>query len=467
MKGKLTLNKSSLSSKKDLRQASKSDFTQGSILGKLVPFMLPILGALILQAAYGAVDLLVVGRFGTTSGLSAVSTGSQVLNLVTFVITQSAMGITVLIARYIGEKKQQQIGALIGGSIVVFAMISAVLFVVMIVFSRPIAVLMQAPAEAVSLTSMYVKICGGGIFFIVAYNLLAAIFRGLGDSKSPLIFVAVACVVNIAGDLILVAGLHLDAAGAAIATVFAQAVSVVFALLLLFKRNLPFTIKKSDFRINEYCNRALKIGLPLALQECLTQISFLALCAFINRLGLEASSGYGVACKIVNFAMLIPSSLMQSMASFVSQNVGAGNEKRARKALFTGIGVGLTIGLIVFVFIMFKGDLLTGIFTTDEAVIQKGYDYLRGFALETMVTAILFSMIGYFNGHDMTVWVMIQGLIQTLLVRLPLAYYMSIQPDASLTKIGFAAPVATMFGIVLNMIFYIYCNRKNKIINSN
>lgn len=427
---------------------SKSDFTQGSILGKLVPFMMPILGALILQAAYGAVDLLVVGRFGTTSGLSAVSTGSQVLNFVTFVITQFAMGITVLIARYIGEKKQQLIGSLIGGSIVVFAIISVVLFAVMIIFSRPIAVLMQAPAEAVSLTSVYVKICGGGIFFIVAYNLLSAIFRGLGDSKSPLIFVAVACVVNIAGDLILVAGLHLDAAGAAIATVFAQAVSVVFALLLLFKRNLPFTIKKSDFRINEHCNRALKIGLPLALQECLTQISFLALCAFINRLGLEASSGYGVACKIVNFAMLIPSSLMQSMASFVSQNVGAGNEKRARKALFTGIAVGLTIGLIVFVFIMFKGDLLTGIFTTDEAVIQQGYDYLRGFALETIVTAILFSMIGYFNGHDKTVWVMVQGLIQTLLVRLPLAYYMSIQPDASLTKIGFAAPAATTFGIL-------------------
>ena len=360
------MNNSSLSSEKDLRQDSRSDFTQGSILGKLVPFMLPILGALILQAAYGAVDLLVVGRFGTTSGLSSVSTGSQVLNLVTFVITQSAMGITVLIARYIGEKKQQQIGALIGGSIVVFAMISAVLFVVMICFSRPIAVLMQAPAEAVSLTSMYVKICGGGIFFIVAYNLLAAIFRGLGDSKSPLIFVAVACVVNIAGDLVLVAGFHLDAAGAAIATVLAQAVSVVLALLLLFKRKLPFTIKKNDFKINEHCKRALKTGLPLALQECLTQISFLALCAFVNKLGLEASSGYGVACKLVNFAMLIPSALMQSTASFISQNVGAGNEKRAKKTMFTGIGVGLTIGCIVFIFIMFKGDILTGIFTTDE-----------------------------------------------------------------------------------------------------
>lgn len=441
---------------------SKSDFTQGSILGKLLPFMMPILGALVLQAAYGAVDLLVVGRFGTTSGLSAVSTGSQVLNLVTFVITQFAMGITVLSARYIGEKKPQYIGALIGGATIIFAIVSAVLFVIMIGFSQPIAVLMQAPEEAVELTSTYVRICGGGIFFIVAYNLLAAIFRGLGDSKSPLLFVAVACVVNIAGDLILVAGLHLDAAGAAIATVAAQAVSVVFALFLLVKRELPFEISKHDFKINMHCVRALKIGLPLALQEFLTQISFLALCAFVNRLGLEASSGYGVACKIVNFAMLIPSSLMQSMASFVSQNVGAGNEKRAKKAMFTGMGVGLVIGCIVFTLVWFKGNLLTGIFTTDAAVVQNGYDYLKGFALETIVTAILFSIIGYFNGHDKTVWVMVQGLVQTLLVRLPLAYYMSIQPDASLTKIGFAAPAATIFGIVLNVIYYLYANRKQQ-----
>ena len=425
---------------------SKSDFTQGSILGKLIPFMMPILGALILQAAYGAVDLLVVGRFGTTEGLSAVSTGSQVLNLVTFVITNFSMGTTVLIARYIGEKKPEQIGALIGGAIVVFTMISVVLFVIMIVFSRQIAAIMQAPKEALGLTSVYVKICGSGIFFIVAYNLLSAIFRGLGDSKSPLIFVAVACVINIVGDLVLVAGFSMNAAGAAIATVAAQAVSVVFALVLLFKRHLPFKITKKDFSINRHCRRALKVGLPLALQEFLTQ----------------ASSGYGVACKIVNFAMLIPSSLMQSMASFVSQNVGAGNEKRAKKTMFVGIGVGLVIGCIVFMLVMFKGDLLTAIFTTDEAVIQNGYDYLKGFALETIVTAILFSMIGYFNGHDKTVWVMIQGLTQTLLVRLPFAYYMSIQPDASLTKIGLAAPVATIFGIVLNVVFYIWCDRKEK-----
>ena len=301
----------------------KADFTQGSILKKLVFFMLPVLGALILQAAYGAVDLLVVGRFGSTSGLSAVTTGSQVLNLVTFVVIQFAMGITVLIARYLGEKKPQQIGAVIGGAVVVFALISIGLFIIMVCFARPISVLMQAPAEAVDLTSQYVRICGSGIFFIVAYNLMSAIFRGLGDSKSPLLFVLVACIVNVIGDLFFVAVLHKDAAGAAVATVMAQALSVVFAVILLLKKELPFAIKKSDFRFNPQCKKFLKIGLPLALQECLTQLSFLALCAFVNRLGLEASSGYGVACKIVNFAMLVPSALMQSMASFVSQNVVA------------------------------------------------------------------------------------------------------------------------------------------------
>ena len=440
-------------------KSDKADFTQGSILKKLVAFMMPVLGALILQAAYGAVDLLVVGRFGSTSGLSAVSTGSQVLNLVTFVVVQFAMGITVLIARYLGEKKPEKIGAVIGGGAIVFTIISIVLFIVMVCFAHPISILMQAPEEAVDLTASYVRICGGGIFFIVVYNLLSAIFRGLGDSKSPLLFVLVACIVNVIGDLALVAGLHMDAAGAAIATVSAQALSVVFAVILLMKKDLPFTIARKDFRLNPQCKKFLKIGLPLALQEFLTQVSFLALCAFVNRLGLEASSGYGVACKIVNFAMLVPSALMQSMASFVSQNIGAGKKKRAKKSMFTGIGVGLVVGCLVFALVIFKGDMLAGFFSTDAAVIENGYAYLKGFALETIVTAILFSMVGYFNGNNKTIWVMTQGLIQTLLVRLPLAYFMSIQPNASLTKIGLAAPISTMVGVVLNIGFYVYLNR--------
>ena len=439
--------------------SDKADFTQGSILKKLVAFMLPVLGALILQAAYGAVDLLVVGRFGSTAGLSAVSTGSQVLNLVTFVVIQLAMGVTVLIARYLGEKRPEQIGAVVGGAAIVFALIAVVLFVVMVCFAEPISVLMQAPAEAVDLTASYVRICGGGIFFIVAYNVLSAVFRGLGDSMSPLLFVLIACIVNVAGDLILVAGFRMDATGAAIATVLAQALSVVFAVLLLLKKDLPFAIVKSDFRWNPQCRNFLRIGLPLALQEFLTQISFLALCAFVNRLGLEASSGYGVACKIVSFAMLVPSALMQSMASFVSQNIGAGKKKRAKKSMLTGIGVGVTVGCVVFALILLKGDLLAGIFSTDPAVIRNAYDYLKGFSMETIVTAVLFSMVGYFNGNNKTLWVMTQGLIQTLLIRLPMAYVMSIQPNASLTKIGLAAPVSTTVGIVLNIGFFVYHRR--------
>ena len=453
----------------------KTDFTQGSIPKKLALFMLPILGSLVLQAAYGAVDLLVVGRFGSTSGLSAVSTGSQVLNLVTFVVTQLAMGVTVLIARYLGEKKHEFISPVIGGAAVVFALLAAVLFGVLVFLARPISSLMQAPAEALDLTTSYVRICGAGIFFIVAYNMLSALFRGLGDSRSPLIFVLVACVVNIVGDLVLVAcvvnivgdlvlvaGFHLDAVGAAIATVAAQAVSVVCAVVMLLKKSLPFSIKKADFRLNFQCKKFLAIGLPLALQEFLTQLSFLALCAFVNRLGLEASSGYGVACKIVNFAMLIPSALMQSMASFISQNIGAGKHQRARQTLRTGIGIGLFFGLFVFALVLCKGDLLCSFFTTDAPVIANGYAYLKGFALETILTAILFSMIGYFNGSGKTVFVMAQGLFQTLLVRLPMAYIMSIQPNASLTMIGLAAPTSTAVGVLLNVCFFLYLNRKEK-----
>lgn len=441
--------------------SNTADFTQGSILKKLCRFMLPVLGALILQAAYGAVDLLVVGRFGSTSGLSAVSTGSQVLNLVTFVVTQLAMGVTVLIARYIGEKREKEIGAVLGGAAVVFTILAGCLFVLLVLFARPISVLMQAPQEALALTASYVRICGCGILFIVAYNVLSAVFRGLGDSRSPLLFVLVACLVNVAGDLVLVAGLHLDAAGAALATVLAQAVSVGCALAILRRKKLPFTFRKSDVRLNEQCRRFLAIGLPLALQEFLTQLSFLALCAFVNRLGLAASSGYGVASKIVSFVMLVPSALMQSMASFVAQNIGAGNVKRAKKSMFTGIAVGVAFGIVIFALVLRKGDVLAGLFSTDAEVVRRGFEYLRGFAPETIVTAVLFSMIGYFNGSNQTLWVMIQGLIQTLLVRLPLAYYMSIQPNASLTKIGMSAPVATVVGIVLNIGCFLYLNRRD------
>lgn len=441
---------------------NKNDFTQGSIISKLLKFMIPILGALILQAMYGAVDILVVGQFGTTAGISGVSTGSGIVNLITFTITGLTMGVTVVMGQYLGQKKEERVGLVVGGAIWLFLVLACIIAVAMLVFARPLALLMQAPEEALDLTILYVRICGGGIFFIIAYNVISSIFRGIGDSSMPLLFVGIACVVNIAGDLLFVAVFQWNVAGAALATVMAQAVSVILSLFIIKKRKTPFTVKKEYICCNPEIKRFIRVGTPIAFQEILTQLSFLALCAFINRLGLDASSGYGVANKIVSFVMLVPGALMQSMASFVAQNVGAGKEKRAKKAMLTGMLVGCSIGIFIAILSFVRGDWLAAIFSNDAAVIARAAEYLKGFAPEAVVTAILFSFIGYYNGHSRTLFVMLQGIAQTFIVRLPMSYFMSIQPDASLTMIGLAAPCATVFGIVINVIFFVIVNREMK-----
>lgn len=440
----------------------KNDFTTGSIVDKLIKFMVPIFGALVLQAMYGAVDILVVGWFGTTAGISGVSTGSNIVNLITFTIAGFSMGVTVLIGNYIGQKDPDRAGKVIGGAICFFLAIALVATVCMLIFARPLAILMQAPAEALDLTVLYVRICGGGIIFIIAYNLISSIFRGLGDSKLPLVFVGIACVVNIIGDLILVGVFHMNVAGAAIATVAAQTVSVILSLVIISKRELPFVMKREYIRFNEEIKNIVKIGLPIAFQEILTNVSFLVLCASINGLGLEASSGYGVANKIVNFILLIPSSLMQSMSSFVAQNVGAGKEDRAKRALFTGMAIGGGVGVIITLVSIFKGDLPSMIFSSDPLVVARSWEYLKGFSLEPIVTSILFSFMGYYNGHGQTFWVMVQGMAQSLIVRLPMSLYMASLANTNLTLIGFAAPSATIFGIVLNVIYFVYYQKKLK-----
>ena len=399
-----------------------SDFTEGRIAGKLIRFMLPILGALVLQAAYGAVDVLMVGWFGTTEGLSGVSTGSSIINLVTFVLTGLATGITVLLGNFIGSKNTERAGKMIGSAILFFLIVGIVLTAALIIFAEPVARLMKAPEEAVDNTVSYVRICGGGILFIIAYNVISCILRGIGNSRLPLIFVAIACVANIIGDYTLIAIFHMDEAGAAIATVGAQAISVILSLIILSKEKLPFRIRRKDLSFNNELGSFLKIGAPIALQELMTQISFLALIAFINNIGLEASGGYGVANKIVTFVMLIPSSIMQSLSSFIAQNVGAGKEDRAKKTMITGMCMGASIGVIMFFLAFFCGEGISHIFATDEGVIVRSAEYLRGFAPEAVVTAILFSFMGYFSGHGKTLFVMTQSMLQTFLVRLPVAY---------------------------------------------
>ncbi len=433
---------------------NKQDFTQGSIFGKIMKFMLPILGALVLQAMYGAVDMLIVGRFGSNAGISAVSTGSQIMNMVTFVLSQLSAGVMILIGRYLGEKRNEKIGKLIGNAVAFFLVISAVLTVLLVVFAEPIAILMQAPKEAVKLTAQYIRICGAGCLFVVFYNLISCIFRGLGNSKLPLLFVGIACVVNIVGDLVLVAGLELDVAGAAIATVAAQAVSVMLSLVIIRRQKLPFAFSKKLIAFGDEIRAFVRVGAPLALQEFLTSVSFLALCAFINRIGLDASNGYGIAQKITSFIMLIPGAIIQCMASFVAQNVGAGKEDRARKGMFYGMGVGAAVGVVIAVFVFFKGDLVAGLFSQNSADILRAFEYLKGFAPEAVLTSILFSLMGYFNGHMKSNFVMIQGIAQAFLIRLPISYVMSIQENPSLTGIGLAVPISTVVGIVACVIYY-------------
>lgn len=437
----------------------KQDFTTGNISVKLVKFMIPILGALVLQAMYGAVDMLIVGQFGSEAGVSAVSTGSSIVNIVVFTIAGLSMGVTVLISRYLGEGKAKSIGKVLGGVIAVFVVLSVILTVFLLVAADGLAILMQAPKEARELTALYVRICGGGILFIIAYNVISSIFRGLGDSKNPLIFVAIACAVNIVGDLLFVAVFKWDVAGAAIATVLAQVVSVVLSILIIKKQKLPIEFTLKDIGFNSEVKKFVMIGIPIALQELLTNASFLALCAFINRLGLEESSGYGISQKVVSFILLIPSSIMQSMSSVVAQNVGANDEKRAKKAMYSGMLIGAGIGVVITIATLLFGEPLSAIFTKNTVFMEKSAEYLIGFSIEPIVTSILFSYMGYFSGHGKTVFVMAQGLAQTFLVRLPVSYIMSIRPDANLTEIGIAAPAATIFGIVLCTIYFVIMNR--------
>ncbi|MCM1283205.1 MAG: MATE family efflux transporter [Muribaculaceae bacterium] len=448
------------------RKNDNMDFTTGSIFKKLVGFMLPILGALILQTMYGAVDVLVVGRFGTDESISAVSTGSSLINMVVFILCGLAMGVTVLMGRYIGEGERRRLGRVIGGAILTFALIAAALTVLLLVFAPGLASLMQAPADAYQKTVSYIRICGGGIVFIIGYNLMSSIFRGIGNSRLPLLFVGIACAVNVAGDLLFVAVFRWDVAGAAFATVLAQAVSLVLSLLVCRKIELPFSLQRSDLAFSSEVKRFILLGIPIAFQEFLTQLSFMCLLSFVNGMGtteamrLAASSGYGIANKLVSVVMLVPSALMQSMSSFIAQNVGAGRERRAQKSMGYGMLFGGCIGIAMTAAAFFGGQVLASLFTDNALYQLKAAEYLQGFSLEAIVTSVLFSFIGYYNGHNQTLFVMLQGIAQSFLVRLPMAYAMSRYMPDSLVYIGAAAPTATVFGIVINLVYFQIYSKK-------
>ena len=435
-----------------------NDFTEGKILPKLIGFAFPVLLALFLQAMYGAVDLLVVGQFSSAAAVSAVSTGSQIQQSVTTVITGIAMGITVLVGQKIGEKHPHEAGMIIGSG---FAVIAVILTILMTCGASSLSALMQAPEEAFSETTAYIRICSAGAVFIIAYNVLGSIFRGIGDSKMPLITVAIACVINIAGDLLFVAGFHWGAAGAAAATVLAQAVSVLLSFLIIRKRALPFTMKRTDLRFNlPVIGKILKLGCPIALQDFLVSISFLVIIAIVNRMGVIASAGVGVAEKLCVFVMLMPSAYMQSMSAFVAQNIGAGKTVRAEKALFCGIATSILAGCCLGYFSFFHGDLMASLFARDPDVILAAATYLKAYAIDCILTSFLFCFVGFCNGNSRTPFVMLQGIIGSFGVRIPVAFFMSRQAGVTLFQIGLATPASSLVQIILCIGYFLMFHRK-------
>ena len=430
------------------------NFTEGKILKPLLQFTLPVLFALFLQSLYGAVDVLIVGRFGSSADVSAVSTGAQIMMTLTGVIAGLSMGTTILIGQLLGKNDSEEAGRAVGTSIAFFVAIALALSLIMVPGSGFLAKLMNAPAEAFAMTESYIRICSAGFVFITAYNLLGALFRGLGNSKLPLFAVGVAAVLNMVLDYVLVNFYHMGAAGAAFATVAAQAFSVLVSLALIRRIELPFVFERNMIRFNKnLIGRIVGFGFPIALADLLVGMSFLIILAIVNSLGLMASAGMGVAEKVCGFIMLVPSAFGQSMASFVAQNYGARKMDRAHKALNMGIGVSLAFGIVIGWFSFFHGDLLCGIFTKDAEVIAQGWEYLKAYAIDCVLTAFFFCYNGYFNGCGYTRFVMAQSIIGAFGVRIPVSYMMSRIKPVSLFRVGLATPASSLVQTILCVIY--------------
>lgn len=433
----------------------ENNFTEGKIVAPLVRFVFPIMFAMLIQSLYGAVDLLVVGQFSDPANVSAVSVGSQIMHTVTLVIAELAAGTTVLLGQLIGQQNLKECGKVVGTTIFSFSIMGIAVALVMQPLASPAAVLMNAPAEAFSQTVFYIRICSGGAVFIVAYNILGSIFRGIGDAKMPLITVLIAAVFNVFGDLFFVAGLHMGASGAAIATVMAQALSVVLSFFIIRRRGVLFPFSASDIRFRgNLLGKILRLGAPVALQDLLVSTSFLIIMAIVNELGVVASAGVGVAEKLCGFIMLLPSSFSQAMSSFVAQNYGAGKMRRAEKALVCGIGVSFLCSLVIGCAAFFHGEILSGIFSNNAEVCFASAEYLKGYAIDCLLTSFLFCFIGFFSGCSRTGFVMVQGIAGAFGVRVPLSLLFSKIQPVSIFRIGLATPCSSLMQILLCFAYF-------------
>ena len=436
------------------------DLTQGSVPKVLLQFAVPFLIANVLQALYGGADLFVVGQYDDSASVAAVAIGSQVMQTITGIILGITTGTTVLIAIATGAKDDRQVASTIGSSVWLFSIIGIVLTLVMVLFHDRISSLMHTLAEAMEDTKSYILVCSVGILFIVGYNVVCGILRGLGDSKTPLYFVGLACIINIVLDFILVGAFHLGPTGAAIATVTAQGVSFTIALWFLYRRGFHFEFTRRDIRLNRVLSkRVLTLGAPIALQDALINVSFLIITVIVNQMGVIASASLGVVEKIIVFAMLPPMAISSAVATMTAQNYGAGLIQRMNKCLLSGIGFALIFGLSVCLYSQFLPETLTAFFTKDPAVVAMAAEYLRGYSIDCVVVSFVFCINSYFSGQGNSLFPMIHSLIATFLFRIPLSYWFSQIDSSSLFIMGFAPPISTVVSLVI-CIWYLRYNQK-------
>ncbi len=439
------------------------DLTSGSVWKNIVYFSLPYLLSYFLQTLYGLADLFIVGQFDGVASTTAVSIGSQVMHMLTVMIVGLAMGTTVNIGRAVGARDTKKASKVVGNTMVLFIGVSVVLAVLLLLLVRPIVNVMSTPAEAVEGTVRYLTICFIGIPFITAYNVIASIFRGLGDSKSPMYFIAIACVANIALDYIFIGALHMGPEGAALGTTLSQTISVVVSLWVILKKQTGISVKRADFRPDRATMRqVLKIGIPIAAQDGFIQVAFIIITIIANRRGLSAAAAVGIVEKIISFLFLVPSSMLSTVSALGAQNMGAGKYERADQILRYAMGIAVGFGLIVSLLIQIIAGPVVGLFTTDATVILLGAQYIRGYIWDCIFAGVHFSFSGYFCAYGKSEISFIHNLIAILCVRIPGVYLTSkIFPD-TLFPMGLATATGSLLSVIICMIAFGWLKRKEK-----
>ena len=437
----------------------EKNLTQGSILKNIITFSLPFLFSYFLQTLYGMADLFIAGQYNGSAVISAVSIGSQIMHMLTVIIVGLATGGAILIGQAVGAKKHNEVSKVIGNTTVLFIIFSAVFTVILLFCTRGIVRLVSTPKESVEETVRYLQICFTGIPFIVFYNVIASVYRGMGDSKSPMIFVIIACTVNIILDFIFVGFFKMKAGGAAIATVIAQALSVLISLVAM-KKSKGFGIKKSDFIPQaQVIKNILKIGAPIAFQDGFIQISFMVITTIANKRGVNIAAAVGISEKIICFLFLIPSSMLSSISAIAAQNIGAGFYDRAKKTFWAGTTIAVGIGAVFAILFQFISAFVIGLFTTEQEVIHYGTQYLRAYVIDCILAAIHFCFSGYFTAMGKSIISFVHNSISIILIRIPGAYLASKFFPENLYPMGIAAPMGSLLSNIICFIVFAFLVR--------